>query len=231
MKFSNHTGRSNIRKMFGFTLIELLVVIAIISLLVSILLPSLQQAKELAKSTVCKSNLKSLANAFALYATDYDGYLPSDCGPNSYDSDRWYQQISEYADLPDMATTWWEDPRPPLGIMGCPNYEKDYYDDWFNSYGLNRLLTVNFTEPSQTYLSMHHQISDVLNPADVGMIGEVAPGTSGMSHLFMEPGYFGNPAERHLGGLNFVCADGHLVWRDYSDFIDEVAEETWCRRW
>lgn len=51
----------------GFTLIELLVVIAIISLLVSILLPSLQTAKELARATVCFSNLRTLSTTGRLY--------------------------------------------------------------------------------------------------------------------------------------------------------------------
>ncbi len=57
----------------GFTLIELLVVIAIIALLVSILLPSLKVAKDMAKSSVCLSNVKGIGTATAMYAYEYDG--------------------------------------------------------------------------------------------------------------------------------------------------------------
>jgi len=64
----------------GFTLIELLVVIAIIALLVSILLPSLQRAKELAKRAVCAANLHHLCMAVQTYAAEYDGWQPPEQG-------------------------------------------------------------------------------------------------------------------------------------------------------
>ena len=55
------------RRSKGFTLIELLVVIAIIALLVSILLPSLNRARELAKRVSCAANLNGVGKALALY--------------------------------------------------------------------------------------------------------------------------------------------------------------------
>ena len=58
----------------GFTLMELLVVIAIIALLVSILMPSLQAAKTLARTAVCQSNMHSLALGNGQYMSDNDGF-------------------------------------------------------------------------------------------------------------------------------------------------------------
>ncbi len=62
-------------KQSGFTLIELLVVIAIIALLLALLMPALDHARELAIRAVCKANLKDLAIAWIMYADDNDGKI------------------------------------------------------------------------------------------------------------------------------------------------------------
>ncbi len=147
---TNHfiTGRAR----RGFTLIELLVVIAIIALLVSILLPSLNKAKDLAHRVACASNLKSIGLAMGMYMTEYDYFPVGDyyafdgntylgtgsmipllaipgTGPGNYASNPVpYSQTSLSAYIDDLA------------VFVCPSDEgnTDIYENVWASYAYNR---------------------------------------------------------------------------------------------
>ena len=90
----------------GFTLVELLVVISIIAMLLAILMPSLQKAREQARKVVCTSNLRQMGLIWLLYAENNDGSLFVD----PLGGDRpwmWWNTIIEYE-------------KGSFDILGCP---------------------------------------------------------------------------------------------------------------
>lgn len=90
------TDRSCTHTNNGFTLIELLVVISIIALLVAILLPALSAAKKQAQAVNCMANLHGIAQATAIYATDFKDSLPIGY-KSSAPATEWSLLLSGYA--------------------------------------------------------------------------------------------------------------------------------------
>ncbi len=133
----------------GFTLIELLVVIAIISLLVSVLLPSLQRARELALKTLCATNLKAWGSAVTMYAGANDDVLISRA--EGAISDPWLRWPSIWS--ADRRNLMRDDYGMERGLWCPPGTEAYFESAWNpNAAGATSILTGYFYPPRQREL-------------------------------------------------------------------------------
>lgn len=90
----------------GFTLIELLVVIAIIALLLSIIMPALNIAKRQAQGAVCNANIHGLAQAWHVYCTENDEFMPGSNNREIFGKHNWVYTPRTAADGTGTELNW-----------------------------------------------------------------------------------------------------------------------------
>ena len=217
----------------GFTLIELLVVIAIIAILMAILVPTLNRAKEQGKRAVCLSNLKQMMLAWMMYADDNDDKVVRTRAVNDKTSpdQGWvgwqYLDESKEQQFENIKRGRLFKYIKDVKAYRCPvasSYEglRTYCVACVWNNGFNR-------ERASVYGAQKNQIlmtrSSVKQPALRMVFADTVGSDQDAMYTVMYnvPEWRNTPNWRHGGGCNFSFADGHVEFWKWTN-IEKTVE-------
>jgi len=217
----------------GFTLIELLVVISVIALLMAILMPALQKAREQGMRAVCFHNLKQLTLAWIMYADKNDDKLVNGNtgGPGSpyipADEDGWVHWMGYTAFTPEKFQkraikegalfSYVED----LDVYKCPSGRRGE----IRTYSILDSMNGWGAGENPMVLKSRMQIPGPSQRA--AFVDEGILTYASFSVYYRNESWFDPPPIRHSEGTNFSFADGHVEFWKWTDSRTR-SHARWC---
>ena len=194
----------------GFTLIELLVVIAIIAILLTILLPAIAQAREIARNAVCMTNLLHIGIMNQTYAEEHDErYVLAAEDLSSTNLKRWHGTRTNRRERFDPYEGPLSDYLGSAGIKECPSFinalddpAQGAFESGCGGYGYNQYSIgaayyqgMSFSGPpgfGDDRDTRSAKIGDVMSPAETVMFTDAAQlrvdlGGAMIAYSFCEP--------------------------------------------
>lgn len=242
MKIEHHTSTSGGRKQTEcFTLIELLIVIAIIAILAGMLMPALNQARQMAFATACRSNLKQYALGLASYTSESNEYL---CyGFDGYSSKGTFNHVLyPYIFNRSLELDGYSSTKPVnVKLYQCPaaKYKHVYYT-LMSSYGYNYSGVIS-TSPTQRILGYKSSTENnpptktgqIKQPSAVFFFGDgrlnITSTLWGDNPAYPNNAPGSDPSEfvpwRHQKQVNILYGDGHAASRRVSPEIRVTTNE------